>query len=60
MLFTLLLPSLALFASAPAGPQIGAGSGYFSVRLAHQAHGFRLAKEHTFLPYQYFLVFEVR
>jgi hypothetical protein len=21
------------------------------------AHGFRLVKEHTFLPYQYFLVF---
>jgi hypothetical protein len=24
-----------------------------------EAHGFRVAKEHTFLPYQYFLVFEV-
>jgi hypothetical protein len=24
-----------------------------------EAHGFRLAKEHAFLPYQYFLVFEV-
>jgi len=23
-------------------------------------HGFRVAKEHTFLPYQYFLVFELR
>jgi hypothetical protein len=22
-------------------------------------HGFRVAKEHTFLPYQYFLVFEL-
>lgn len=24
-----------------------------------QKHGFRVAKEHTFLPYQYFIVFEV-
>lgn len=24
-----------------------------------QTHGFRVAKEHTFLPYQYFLVFEL-
>jgi hypothetical protein len=24
-----------------------------------QAHGFQLAVEHTFLPYQYFLVFKV-
>ena len=23
-------------------------------------HGFRLAAEHTFLPYQYFLVFKAR
>jgi hypothetical protein len=25
-----------------------------------QAHGFELAAEHTFLPYQYFMVFKVR
>jgi ubiquinone/menaquinone biosynthesis C-methylase UbiE len=25
-----------------------------------EQHGFRVAKEHTFLPYQYFLVFELR
>ena len=24
-----------------------------------ETHGFRVAKEHTFLPYQYFLVFEL-
>ena len=29
--------------------------------IAHlERHGFRLAREHTFLPYPYFLVFELR
>jgi hypothetical protein len=25
-----------------------------------ETHGFRLQKEHTFLPYQYFLIFTVK
>jgi hypothetical protein len=24
-----------------------------------QGHGFRIREEHTFLPYQYFIVFEI-
>jgi hypothetical protein len=34
--------------------------GSFALRLLRQMqeHGFRLVQEHTFLPYQYFLVFQ--
>ena len=39
---------------------VGGGAGLGALLADMAAHGFRLAKEHTFLPYQYFLVFEVK
>jgi ubiquinone/menaquinone biosynthesis C-methylase UbiE len=43
----------------PVGPPAGMKIAREDLLTQMQAHGFRLAKEHTFLPYQYFLVFTV-
>jgi ubiquinone/menaquinone biosynthesis C-methylase UbiE len=42
----------------PVGPPVGMKIAREELLRQMEAHGFRLAKEHTFLPYQYFLVFE--
>jgi ubiquinone/menaquinone biosynthesis C-methylase UbiE len=42
----------------PVGPPVGMKIAREELLKQMEAHGFRLAKEHTFLPYQYFLVFE--
>lgn len=41
----------------PLGPPLGMKIAREDLVRQMEAHGFRLAKEHTFLPYQYFLVF---
>jgi ubiquinone/menaquinone biosynthesis C-methylase UbiE len=41
----------------PVGPPAGMKIAREDLLKQMQAHGFRLVKEHTFLPYQYFLVF---
>lgn len=43
----------------PVGPPAGMKIAREDLVKQMQAHGFRLVKEHTFLPYQYFLVFTV-
>lgn len=43
----------------PVGPPVGMKIAREDLIAQMEAHGFRLAKEHTFLPYQYFLVFEL-
>ena len=43
----------------PVGPPVGMKIAREDLIAQMEANGFRLAKEHTFLPYQYFLVFEV-
>ena len=42
----------------PVGPPLAMKIAREDLLLQMKAHGFRLAAEHTFLPYQYFLVFE--
>jgi predicted methyltransferase len=42
----------------PIGPPMGMRIARETLVAQMQENGFRLAKEHTFLPYQYFLVFE--
>ena len=42
----------------PVGPPPGMKIAREDLITQMEAHGFRLAAEHTFLPYQYFLVFE--
>jgi ubiquinone/menaquinone biosynthesis C-methylase UbiE len=44
----------------PVGPPLGMKVAREDVVKQMEAAGFRLATEHGFLPYQYFLVFEVR
>jgi ubiquinone/menaquinone biosynthesis C-methylase UbiE len=44
----------------PVGPPIGMKIAREDLLKQMQANGFELAKEHTFLPYQYYMVFEVR
>jgi ubiquinone/menaquinone biosynthesis C-methylase UbiE len=44
----------------PVGPPVAMKIAREDLVAQMQAHGFRLAKEHTFLPYQYFLVFTRR
>jgi ubiquinone/menaquinone biosynthesis C-methylase UbiE len=41
----------------PVGPPVGMKIAREDLLEQMQAHGFRLTKEHAFLPYQYFLVF---
>ena len=43
----------------PVGPPVGMKIAREDLLKQMQANGFRLATEHTFLPYQYFLVFTV-
>jgi ubiquinone/menaquinone biosynthesis C-methylase UbiE len=43
----------------PVGPPLAMKIAREELVRQMEANGFRLAKEHTFLPYQYFLVFEV-
>ena len=43
----------------PVGPPVGMKIAREDLLKQMTANGFRLAAEHTFLPYQYFLVFEV-
>jgi ubiquinone/menaquinone biosynthesis C-methylase UbiE len=43
----------------PVGPPVGMKIAREDIVKQMTANGFRLATEHTFLPYQYFLVFEV-
>lgn len=42
----------------PVGPPVAMKIAREDLLAQMQAHGFRLKQEHTFLPYQYFLVFE--
>lgn len=42
----------------PVGPPLAMKISREDLVRQMEAHGFRVAKEHTFLPYQYFLVFE--
>jgi len=44
----------------PVGPPVSMKIAREDLVAQMQAHGFQLAKEHTFLPYQYFLVFTRR
>ena len=44
----------------PVGPPVAMKIAREDLLKQMQAHGFELAKEHTFLPYQYFMVFTVR
>lgn len=43
----------------PVGPPAGMKIAREDLIAQMQAHGFRVAREHTFLPYQYFLVFQL-
>jgi ubiquinone/menaquinone biosynthesis C-methylase UbiE len=43
----------------PVGPPVGMKIAREDLLEQMQTHGFQLATEHTFLPYQYFLVFKV-
>jgi ubiquinone/menaquinone biosynthesis C-methylase UbiE len=42
----------------PVGPPVSMKIAREDLIAQLERHGFRLAREHTFLPYQYFLVFE--
>jgi ubiquinone/menaquinone biosynthesis C-methylase UbiE len=42
----------------PVGPPLAMKIGREDLIRQMEAHGFRLTTEHSFLPYQYFLVFE--
>lgn len=44
----------------PVGPPVGMKIAREDLVKQMEQNGFRLAKEHTFLPYQYFLVFTVK
>ena len=44
----------------PVGPPVSMKIAREDLIAQLERHGFRLAREHTFLPYQYFLVFEAR
>jgi len=44
----------------PVGPRLAMKIAREDLIRQLEANGFRLAREHTFLPYQYFLVFEVK
>jgi ubiquinone/menaquinone biosynthesis C-methylase UbiE len=44
----------------PVGPPLAMKIAREDLIAQMETHGFRLAKEHTFLPYQYFLVFELQ
>ena len=44
----------------PVGPPVSMKIAREVLLTEMAAHGFRLVKEHTFLPYQYFLMFEVK
>jgi len=44
----------------PVGPRLAMKIAREDLIRQMEDNGFRLAKEHTFLPYQYFLVFEVK
>jgi arsenite methyltransferase len=44
----------------PVGPPVEMKIAREAVVRQMEANGFRLAKEHTFLPYQYFLVFTLK
>jgi len=44
----------------PVGPPVSMKIAREDLITQMQAHGFTVAKEHTFLPYQYFLVFTVK
>ena len=44
----------------PVGPPVSMKIAREDLIAQLERHGFRLAREHTFLPYQYFLVFERR
>lgn len=44
----------------PVGPPLNMKIAREDLIAQMQAHGFTLAKEHTFLPYQYFLVFNAK
>jgi ubiquinone/menaquinone biosynthesis C-methylase UbiE len=44
--------------ATPIGPPPGMRVARADVIHEFETHGYRLAKEHTFLPYEYFLVFE--
>lgn len=44
----------------PVGPRLGMKIAREDLIRQMETSGFRLAKEHAFLPYQYFLVFEVK
>jgi predicted methyltransferase len=44
----------------PTGPPMGMRIARETLVAQMEANGFRVAKEHTFLPYQYFVVFELR
>ena len=43
----------------PVGPSLDMKIAREDLIAQMKAHGFRVAKEHSFLPYQYFLIFEV-
>jgi predicted methyltransferase len=44
----------------PVGPRLAVKNAREDLIRQLEANGFRLAQEHPFLPYQYFLVFEVK
>ncbi len=44
----------------PVGPRLAMKNAREDLIRQLEANGFRLAQEHPFLPYQYFLVFEVK
>jgi hypothetical protein len=44
----------------PVGPPPGMKIAREDLLKQMESNGFRLVKEHTFLPYQYFLVFAAR
>lgn len=44
----------------PVGPPLNMKIAREDLIAQMQAHGFTLAKEHAFLPYQYFLVFNAK
>jgi hypothetical protein len=43
----------------PVGPPLAMKIAREDLIRQMESHGFRMTTEHTFLPYQYFLVFEV-
>jgi ubiquinone/menaquinone biosynthesis C-methylase UbiE len=44
----------------PVGPPVAMKISREDLIAQMETHGFKVAREHTFLPYQYFLVFEAR